>query len=106
MRGAYDDDLKWPFQGRVVLQLCNQLEDKRHCGYTITFSETADPKAISRVTDGERAESGCGTPTLIAHKDLNFNPANNCQYLKSMITFTSESLLWSHYQSLGCFQLN
>ena len=82
MRGAYDDDLKWPFQGRVVLQLCNQLEDKRHCGHTITFSETADPKAISRVTDGERAESGWGTPTLIAHKDLNFNPANNCQYLK------------------------
>ena len=82
MRGAFDDNLKWPFQGRVVLQLCNQLEDKRHCGHTISFSEAADPKATSRVTDGERAESGCGTSTLIAHNDLCFNPANNCQYLK------------------------
>ena len=82
MRGEFDDHLKWPFQGRVVLQLCNQLEDKRHCGHTISFSEAADPKVISRVTDGEQAESGLGTSTLIAHKDLNFNPANNCQYLK------------------------
>ena len=83
MRGEFDDLLKWPFQGRVVLQLCNQLEDKRHHGHTISFSKAADPKAISRVTDGERAEAGRGTSTLIAHKDLNFNPANNCQYLKN-----------------------
>ena len=83
MRGEFDDHLKWPFQGRVVLQLCNQLEDKRHCGHTISFSKTADPKVISRVTDGERAESGWGTSTLITHNDLNYNPANNCQYLKN-----------------------
>ena len=82
MRGEFDDHLKWPFQGRVVLQFCNQLEDKRHCGHAISFSETEDLKAISRVTSGERAESGWGTSTLIAHKDLNFNPANNCQYLE------------------------
>ena len=83
MRGAFDDNLKWPFQGRVVLQLCNQLEDKKHCAHTISFSETTDPKAISRVTGRERAESGWGTSTLLAHNDLNFNPANNCQYLKN-----------------------
>ena len=82
MRGAFDDNLKWPFQGSVVLQLCNQLEDKRHCGHIISFREAADPKAISRVTGREIAESECGTPTLIAHNDLNFNAVNNCQYLK------------------------
>ena len=43
MRGEFDDHLKWPFQGRVVLQLCNHLEDKRHHGHTISFSETTDP---------------------------------------------------------------
>ena len=82
MRGEFDDHLKWPFQGRVVLQLCNQLEDKQHHGHTISFSKTTDPKVISRVTNGKRAESGWGTSTLIAHKDLNFNPVNNCQYLE------------------------
>ena len=82
MRGEFDDFLKWPFQGSVVLQLCNQLEDKYHLGYTINFSKTTDLKYISRVTSGERAESAWGAHTLIAHNDLNFNPANNSQYLK------------------------
>ena len=81
MRGEFDDHLKWPFRGSVVLQLCNQLEDKYHCGVTIDFSKTADPKYISRVTSGERV-NGLGTHTLVAHKDLNFNPINNCQHLK------------------------
>ena len=96
---------------KVVLfsSLCNQLEDKRHLGHTISFSETADPKAISRVTGGERAESGLGTSILIVHKDLNYNPANNCQFLKHdrlCLRIAFESLLWSHCQRLGCFQLN
>ena len=82
MRGEFDKYLKWPFQGSVVIQLCNQLEDKKHHGHTISFSETADPKTVSKVTSGEMAEGGLGTPTLIAHNELNFNPANNCQYLK------------------------
>ena len=83
MRGEFDDHLKWPFQGHVVFQLCNQLEDKKHCGHTINFSQTSDPKTISRVTSGERARDGFGTRTLIAHNDLNFNSANKCQYLKN-----------------------
>ena len=82
MRGEFDDYLKWPFQGDIVLQLCNQLEDKRHCGDTIDFSKTTDRKVINRVTSGERAESGRGTPVFIAHSDLTFSSVNNCQYLK------------------------
>ena len=81
MRGEFDDVLKWPFRGHVVIQLCNQLQDKYHRGHTIDFSETTDARIISRVTSGERADSGCGSPTLIPHNDLNFNP--NCQYLRN-----------------------
>ena len=82
MRGEFDDVLKWPFRGHVVIQLCNQLQDKYHHGLTIDFSETTDARVISRVTSGERAESGCGYPTFIPHNDLNVNPTTNCQYLK------------------------
>ena len=82
MRGEFDNHLRWPFQGSVVTQLCNQLEDKRHCGHTISFSKTTNPKVIGRVTNLNRAEFGLGAPTLVAHNDLDFNPANNCQYLK------------------------
>ena len=83
MRGEFDDDLKWPFRGHVVIQLCNQLQDKYHRGLTIEFSETTDARITSRVTSGERAEGGCGYRTFIPHNDLNFNPTTNCQYLKN-----------------------
>ena len=83
MRGQFDDHLKWPFRGHVVIQLCNQLQDKYHRGHTIHFSETTDAERISRVTSGERAEGGFGYQTSILHKDLNLNPDNNCQYLKN-----------------------
>ena len=82
MRGEFDQYLKWPFKGSVVIQLCNQLEDKYHLGDTIDFNETTEPKNTSRVTSGERAEGGWGAHALVPHNHLNFNPANNCQYLK------------------------
>ena len=83
MRGEFDDVLKWPFQGHVVIQLCNQLQDKYHRGHTTDFSKTTDANVVNRVTTGERAENGMGCSTLIPHKDLNFNPATNSQYLKN-----------------------
>ena len=83
LQGEFDDHLKWPFRGHVVIQLCNQLQDKYHRGYTIDFSETTAARVISRVTSGERAEGGWGCLIFIPHKDLNFNPTNNCQYLKN-----------------------
>ena len=82
MQGEFDDHLKWPFQGRVVIQLRNQLQDKYHHGYTIDFSETTAARIISQVTIGTTAKGGWGPSALIPHNDLNFNPANNCQYLK------------------------
>ena len=83
MRGEFDDHLKWPFRGRVVIRLCNQLQDKYHHGHTIDFSEITDAKIISQVTTGDRAETGWGRHTLISHTDLKFNPINNCRYLKN-----------------------
>ena len=83
MQGEFDGDLKWPFRSHVVIQLCNQLQDKYHHGITIDFSETTDARVVSRVTTGDIAESGWGLQTLILHNDLDFNPTTNCQYLKN-----------------------
>ena len=82
MQGECDDHLEWPFRGLVVLQLCNQLEDKHHCGDAINFSEIRNAKYVSRVTNGEMAESGWGIYTFISHNDLKFKRANKCQFLK------------------------
>ena len=73
MKGKFDDKLKWPFQGRVIIQLCNQLQDKFHRGFIIS-----EKSGISRVISGE---SEIGNPVFIPYNDLYFNPEKHCQYL-------------------------
>ena len=82
MQGPYDDDLMWPFQGAITIQLLNQLEDGNHHTHTINSTGTTDPTIINRVTSGERAGNGCGTPTFLPHTQLDLNSEGNCQYLK------------------------
>ena len=82
MRGEFDDQLKWPFQGHVTVAMLNQLEDNHHIIKTIRFTDTTDNEIIGKVTDEEMASSGWGHHTFIAHTDLNYKPAKNCQYLK------------------------
>ena len=37
MRGEHDDQLKWPFQGVIVIQLLNQKKDQEHIVEIINF---------------------------------------------------------------------
>ena len=104
MRGEFDDHLKWPFQDRVTVAVLNQLEDNHHTTETIAFTEPTEVKHIGRVTDGERAPSGWGYPTFIAHTGLTYDPAKNCQYLKYdclrfRIVKVEPGLSWSGYFS-------
>ena len=82
MQGPYDDDLMWPFQGVITIQLLNQLEDGNHHTHTIHFTGTTDPTIINKVTSGERAGNGRGHHTFLPHTQLDLNSKGNCQYLK------------------------
>ena len=82
MLGPFDDELKWPFQGAIILQLLNQLEDSNHHTRTINFANTKDPKYISRVTSDERALDGWGYHTYLPHTQLGLNTDKNTQFLK------------------------
>ena len=78
MKGRNDDNLPWPFIGKVTFTLLNQLEDKNH--HTRTISLEQDNEAGWRVVDGEFAATGFGQYTFISHNKL-YAPWN-CQYLK------------------------
>ena len=82
MHGPYDDDLMWPFQGIITIQLLNQLEDGNHHKYTIYFNRTTAPTIINMVTTGERAGDGGGTTTFLPHTQLDLNSKGNYQYLR------------------------
>ena len=78
MKERNDDNLPWPFTGKVTFTLLNQLGDKNH--YTHTISLEQDNEAGWRVVDGEFAATGFGQHTFISHNKL-YAPWN-CQYLK------------------------
>ena len=82
MQGPFDDYLPWPFQGTIIIQLLNQLEDKKHYTTSINFSDATKSNVISRVTSGMRANTGWGKPTLLSHAKLGINIFKKCQYLK------------------------
>ena len=82
MRGEFDEQLKWPFRGKVTVKVINQLQDKEHYTETIDFSSCANATVISRVTNRERAPKGWFSSKVLTHSDLNYDPANNYQFLK------------------------
>ena len=82
MRGENDDNLVWPFQGKVTFTLLNQLEDKDHREDMLLYDEYVDKDNNSRVTDGERGSGGYGETQFISHKELGHRADTNCQYLK------------------------
>ena len=62
--------------------MLNQLEDNHHATYSIRFTNTTDDEIVGKVTDREKVPDGWGRPTFMAHSDLKYKPAKNCQYLR------------------------
>ena len=70
MRGEFDSQLKWPFQGSVVIQLLSQEEyDDIKVSTEINFDQILHLGAGLRVTR-ENIDEGWGRPEFIAHNDL------------------------------------
>ena len=85
MCGKNDNNLSWPFRGKVTITLLNQLEDKNHHTHKIKYPEDMDDDSNRRVPDGTshmtRSE-GYGLECFIAHNRLGHNATRNRQYLK------------------------
>ena len=78
MRGRNDDNLPWPFTGKVTITLLNQLEDENHHTRTISFLSDSEVNG-RRVVDGEIVPRGYGLSKFISHA---YSVTRNCQYLK------------------------
>ena len=81
MRGGYDDQLQWPFEGEVIFQLLNWRENKGHEEYTVDFSGYLNSTICDRVTD-RHIGNGLGIHQLIPHSSLSYNPTTNTEYLQ------------------------
>ena len=83
MRGEYDSELEWPFEGAVSVQLCNWREDTNHHSKTFHFNRYTDKDGICthRVTDKDNA-AACGDQKFIANTDFSHNSTINTEYLQ------------------------
>ena len=85
MKGDNDANLKFSFEGRIVVSLLNQLEDKTHYTFTLWSPGEVPEEQRMRATTEENA--GWGFPQFIAHDEIGFDADKNCQYLKNDCIF-------------------
>ena len=76
-KGQYDDELKWPFKGKVIYTVLNQLHDEKHHTTESDFKDL-EPDNPHMMPGGV----GRGKPEFIPHSMLARDPENGTQYLK------------------------
>ena len=69
LKGEYDDQLQWPFNANITVQLLNWSGDNGHEENTIPYHE-APLEYRTRVTEGDRAPGGFGYHQFISHSVL------------------------------------
>ena len=69
LKGEYDDQLQWPFNATITVQLLNWSGDNGHEEETIPH-HTAPLEHRTRVTEGNRALGGRGYDQFISHSVL------------------------------------
>ena len=80
MKGPYDDQLAWPFTGKVNISLLNQMADEEHVSKTWTYTGRYAEKYGSRVTDGKYGK-GLMESLFVSNECLS-KSTSACQYLK------------------------
>ena len=83
MPGAFDDELQWPFHGKVTVTLCNQVSEKNDYTRIFDYAQISDPDIVQRVTTDGKLAKGFGFYSFIAHSELHYNTNSQSQYLKN-----------------------
>lgn len=79
VKGKNDENIPWPFVGRVKVELLNQVNDSNH-----TSLDFGEYKALTpQSTDSVEMTNSFGMPQFLPLSDLRFKPAKKCQFLKN-----------------------
>ena len=72
MQGEYDNHVKWPFRGEIIIQIVNQAGDHSHIEKVIPYSDETPADTAGRVTDKERAK-GWGFLKILTLDNIDYN---------------------------------
>ena len=97
MRGPFDDELLWPFQGSITVELLKQKtttndldHDKQGIVETFYFGDSWPNYKFDRIRVGERAEDGYGSHNFASFADLRRSYLKNNR-LKFLIKYSNLS---------------
>ena len=82
VKGDYDDQLQWPFEGIITVQILNHICNSTHSMLT-DFEFSSGGYECQQVTDDTQPQYGCWCDQFIMHKSLPYNSMENSQYLKN-----------------------
>ena len=81
VKGDHDDELEWPFQGIISVQILNHIKNSSHStGKEFIFKDGG--YECQRVIDETEPEFGCWCDRFITHSELKYDPVKKSQYLK------------------------
>jgi len=81
VKGDHDDELPWPFEGIITVQVLNQIRDAAH-SKPKKFVFCGGGLECQQVVDETLPEFGCWCDHVISHRSLNYKSSKQCQYLK------------------------
>ena len=70
MRGEFDSQLKWPFKGKITVQLLSQEDDDHHVKVISSEDEPASTMICRKVEGKEMSKRGWGISQFIPHTKL------------------------------------
>ena len=82
VKGDYDDQLQWPFEGVVTVQILNHISNSEH-SMLKEFEFTDGGYECQRVTDETQPEYGSWCKQFITHESLPYNSVTKSQYIKN-----------------------
>ena len=79
MRGEFDEQLKWPYDGKITVMVVDQVENRRHYTRVIPFDDQTPEVQRKRVTEGSMNTAGYGFFNFLPHANLEpFYLKNDC----------------------------
>ena len=82
VKGDYDDQLQWPFEGVITVQILNHISNSAHSNVK-RFTFSSGGYECQRVMDETQPEYGCWCNRFIIHESLYYNPVRQTQYLNN-----------------------
>ena len=86
VKGDYDDQLQWPFEGVISVQVLNHISNSAH-SIVKEFEFSGGGYECQQVKDETQPEYGCWCDQFIMHKSLPYNSMTKSQYLKNECLF-------------------